>query len=74
MSIYIFLIVPLVFSIILKSLTFKGYIGEISVSYQLNNLDKDKYLILHDITIQSGGVLIELRGKYGKGLWELSEV
>ncbi|WP_307601809.1 hypothetical protein [Paenibacillus sp. V4I9] len=44
------------------------------MSYQLNNLDKDKYLILHDITIQSGGVLIELRGKYGKGLWELSEV
>ncbi|TXK85763.1 NERD domain-containing protein [Paenibacillus sp. N3.4] len=55
MSIYVVLGILLVLSIILKSPTFKkkGFIGEKSVSYQLNKLDKDKYLILHDITIPS---------------------
>ncbi|MGG1555622.1 nuclease-related domain-containing protein [Paenibacillus ferrarius] len=53
MSIYVVLGVLLVLSFILKSATFKGFIGEKSVSYQLNKLDKDKYLILHDITIPS---------------------
>jgi predicted RNA-binding Zn-ribbon protein involved in translation (DUF1610 family) len=53
MSIYVVLGILLVLSIVLKSPKFKGFIGEKSVSYQLNKLEKDKYLILHDITIPS---------------------
>ncbi|KRE70880.1 NERD domain-containing protein [Paenibacillus sp. Soil750] len=53
MSIYVVLGLLLVLSFILKSPKFKGFIGEKSVSYQLNKLDKEKYLVLHDITIPS---------------------
>jgi hypothetical protein len=47
----LFILVALI--IILKSPIIKGYIGEKSVEWQLNKLDKDKYIILNNITIPS---------------------
>lgn len=49
--IYVWIAVMIVLIIILKSPIVKGKIGEKSVSYQLNKLDTDKYIILNDITI-----------------------
>ncbi|WP_010500109.1 NERD domain-containing protein [Paenibacillus elgii] len=49
--IYIWIAVMIVLIIILKSPIVKGKIGERSVSYQLNKLDNEKYIILNNITI-----------------------
>jgi hypothetical protein len=51
--IYVLLAILIILTIILKSPLVKGFIGEKSVTYQLNKLDKDKYFILNDITIPS---------------------
>jgi hypothetical protein len=53
MSIYVILALLLVLSFVLKSPIFKGFVGEKSVIYQLNKLDKETYFILNDITIPS---------------------
>jgi hypothetical protein len=53
MSIYVILALLLVLSFTLKSPIFKGFVGEKSVIYQLNKLDKEKYFILNNITIPS---------------------
>ncbi|WP_231884841.1 nuclease-related domain-containing protein [Paenibacillus elgii] len=51
--IWIVLAIMFVVTIVLSSPTIKGMIGEKSVTNQLNKLDKEKYVILNDVTIPS---------------------
>ncbi|WP_025852921.1 NERD domain-containing protein [Paenibacillus ehimensis] len=51
--IWIVLAIMIVATIILNSPTIKGMIGEKSVTNQLNKLNKEKYIILNDVTIPS---------------------
>lgn len=48
---YVYLLLMVVFIVIMKSPKIKGIIGEKSVSYQLNKLDKEKYFVINDIVI-----------------------
>ncbi|WP_442601202.1 NERD domain-containing protein [Paenibacillus sp. KN14-4R] len=50
---YVYLLVMVAIIVILSSPKIKGVIGEKSVSYQLNKLDKEKYFILNDLVIPS---------------------
>lgn len=49
--IYVFLAILLVILIVLKSPKIKGKIGEQSVVNKLSKLDKNKYIILNDVTV-----------------------
>jgi hypothetical protein len=51
--IYISLVILIALAFIIRSPKIKGIIGEKSVSFQLNKLDKMKYFILNDIVIPS---------------------
>lgn len=48
---YVYLLVMIAIIVILSSPKIKGFIGEKSVSYQLNKLDKEKYFVINDIVI-----------------------
>jgi predicted RNA-binding Zn-ribbon protein involved in translation (DUF1610 family) len=48
---YIYLLIMIAIIVILSSPKIKGIIGEKSVSYKLNKLDKEKYFVINDLII-----------------------
>ncbi|HSI67723.1 MAG TPA: NERD domain-containing protein [Planococcus sp. (in: firmicutes)] len=48
------LIAMLILGIFLKSPTVKGFLGELGVRFALRKLDKEKFKVIHDITLQNG--------------------
>ncbi|MBK5251295.1 MAG: NERD domain-containing protein [Peptostreptococcaceae bacterium] len=51
-ELYVKLILFIVFFKVIGSATFKGWMGELLVKFQLSRLDKDVYKIVNDVTIK----------------------